>query len=174
MIPRPRAESLLRTCAMGVRVPVTCPTRGRTLFCVAHTRGTSSARARWECACRQLAPHAHVLFFVERTRGEPSPHVRDGSARAGNSPHTWTYSFLRSAHAGNPLCTCTMGVRVPVTRPARARTLFCGAHAHVLIIKQVGDMYSDLDKLKSRVERRRIPISESSYFYSAYFSSSCV
>src|SRR5699024_4554502 len=75
------------------------------------------------------APHAHVLFFVERTRGEPSPHVRDGSARAGNSPHTWTYSFLRSAHAENLLCTCAMGARVPVTRPARARTLFCGAHA---------------------------------------------
>ena len=106
--------------------------------------------------------------------GELTPHVHDGSARAGNSPRTRAYSFLRSARAENILGTCAMGARVPVTRPARARTLFCGAHAHVLIIKQVGDMYSDLDKLKSRVERRRIPISESSYFYSAYFSSSCV
>src|SRR5699024_2133717 len=95
----------------------------------ARVRRAHSTRARWECACRQLAPHAHVLFFVERTRGEPSPHVRDGSARAGNSPHTWTYSFLRSAHAGNPLCTCAMASHVPVTRPTLARTLFCGAHA---------------------------------------------
>src|SRR5699024_6828296 len=99
---------------------------------LARVRRACSARAQWLCACRHLAPHAHVRFFVERTRGEPSPHVRDGSARAGNSPHTWTYSFLRSAHAGNPLCTCAMGAHVPVTRPARARTLFCGAHAHVL------------------------------------------
>src|SRR5699024_6357341 len=119
----------LGTCTMGARVPTARPTLARTLFCGAHTRGTSSARARWECACRQLAPHVDVLSFAERTRGEPPPHVRDGSARAGSSPHTWTYSFLRSAHAGNPLCTCAMGVRVPVTRPARARTLFCGAHA---------------------------------------------
>src|SRR5699024_4452236 len=114
------AGNLLRTCAMGVRVPVTRPTRGRTLFCGAHTRETLSPRARWGRACRSLAPHAHVLLFAERTRREPPPHAR------------------------------------------------------VLIKKQVADMYSDLDKLKSRVERRRIPISESSYFYSAYFSSSCV
>src|SRR5699024_11387074 len=112
MIPRPRVESSLGTCTMGARVPTARPTLARTLFCGAHTRGTSSARARWECACRQLAPHVDVLFFAERTRGEPPPHAR------------------------------------------------------VLIKKQVADMYSDSDKLKSRVERRRIPISESSYFYS--------
>src|SRR5699024_12409123 len=96
------------------------PARARSPFCGASPREPLSARARWGRACRQLAPHAHVLFFAERTRGEPPPHAR------------------------------------------------------VLIKKQVGDMYSDLDKLKSRVERRRIPITESSYFYSAYFSSSCV
>src|SRR5699024_5148129 len=60
--------------------------------------------------------------------GELTPHVRDGGARAGNSPHTWTYSFLWSAHAGNILGTCMKGVRVPATCSARARTLFCGAH----------------------------------------------
>src|SRR5699024_1268218 len=101
MIPRTRAENSLRTCTMGARVPVTRPTRARSLFCGAHTRGTSSARARWGRACRQLAPHVHVLFFVERTRGEHPPHVRDGGARAGNSPRTRAYSFLWSAHAGN-------------------------------------------------------------------------
>src|SRR5699024_7349685 len=58
--------------------------------------------------------------------GELTPHVHDGSARAGNSPHTWTYSFLRSARAGNLLRTCAMGARVPTTRPTLARTLFCG------------------------------------------------
>src|SRR5699024_2040257 len=124
MIHRTRAENSLRTCTMGVRVPVTRPTRGRTLFCVAHARGTSSARARWECACRQLAPHSRVLSFVKRTRGEPPPHVHDGSADAGNSPHTRAYSLLWSARAESSLRTCTMGARVPVTRPARARTLF--------------------------------------------------
>src|SRR5699024_3539593 len=114
------AGNLLRTCTMGVRVPVTRPTLARTLFCGAHARRVCSARANWERTCRSLAPHVHVLCFVERTRGEPPP------------------------------------------------------HAHVIIIKQVADMYSDTDKLKSRAERRRIPISESSYFFSAYFSSSCV
>src|SRR5699024_11399415 len=69
------AGNLLRTCAMGVRVPVTRPTRGRTLFCGAHTRETLSARARWGRACRELAPHAHVLFFAERTGGERPPHA---------------------------------------------------------------------------------------------------
>src|SRR5699024_4805421 len=62
------AGNLLRTCAMGVRVPVTRHTRGGTLFCGAHTRETLSARARWGRACRYLAPRAHVLFFAERTR----------------------------------------------------------------------------------------------------------
>src|SRR5699024_862672 len=101
MIPRPRAENLLRTCTMGARVPTARPTLARTLFCGAHTRGTSSARARWECACRQLAPHVDVLFFAERTRGEPPPHVHDGCARAGNSPRTRTYLLKNKS----PTCT---------------------------------------------------------------------
>src|SRR5699024_4648340 len=75
------------------------------------------------------APYPPLLSFVERTRGEPSPHVHDGSARAGNSPHTRAYSLLWSARAESLFCTCAMGAHVPVTRPARARTLFCGAHA---------------------------------------------
>src|SRR5699024_12020732 len=61
--------------------------------------------------------------------GELARHVHDGGARADSSPHTRTYSFLRSAHAGNLLRTCAMGVRVPTARPTRGRTLFCGAHA---------------------------------------------
>src|SRR5699024_2617054 len=95
-----------------------------------------SARARWGRACRQLAPHSHVLFFAERTRGEPPPHVRDGSARADSSPHPRTYSFLRSARAGNLLRTCTMGARVPVTRPARARTYYKTSRRHVFRFRQ--------------------------------------
>src|SRR5699024_7872626 len=74
----------------------------------ARVRRAHSTRARWGRACRQLAPHSHVLFFAERTRGEHPPHVRDGGARAGNSPRTCTYSFLWSAHAGNILRTCAM------------------------------------------------------------------
>src|SRR5699024_2040256 len=88
-----RAGNLLRTRTVGVRVPTTRPTLARTLFCEAHTRGTTSARARWERGCRELTPHSRVLSFVERTCGELPPHVHDGSARAGNSSRTRTYSF---------------------------------------------------------------------------------
>src|SRR5699024_4139286 len=95
MIPRTRAENSLRTRTVGARVPVTRPTRARTLFCGAHTRGTSSARARWGRACRQLAPHVHVLFCVERTRGEHPPHVRGGGCACRQlAPHAHVLFFV--------------------------------------------------------------------------------
>src|SRR5699024_11597095 len=71
----------------------------------ANARAPHTQPPRRVCACRYLPPDAGVLCPAERTRGQPSLHVRDGGARAGTSPRTRTYSFLRSARAGNLLRT---------------------------------------------------------------------